>query len=135
LEQKLTGGSPESKTLQIKVAWSSISDWAPTLTAIWVEYELIGSPARRRKWRFAVSARDGLLQRDGSVDPRTGREIAADLWSVWEGGVTMTLRDVDYDITGRQFEARLAGISEEIQKPADGNRWGDSRLKLTVVEV
>ena len=135
LEQKIIGGSPESKTIQLRIAWSSVSDWAPALTGIWVEYELIGSPSRRRKWRFSVMARDGLVLRDGTVDSRTGREIAAEIWSLWDAGITLALRDVDYDITAREFGARIAGISEEIQKPADSNRWADSTLKLVMVEV
>jgi hypothetical protein len=135
LDGEILGGSAESKSLQIRVAWSSVTDWAPILTCIWAEYELLGSPARRRKWRIAVIARDGVVQRDGGVHPRTGRQIAADLWSSWNLGTTLTMRDLDYDLTARQYAVRVVGISEEIPKPADGGRWGESVLKLTLVEV
>jgi hypothetical protein len=66
---------------------------------------------------------------------RTGREIAADLWTSWALDATLTLRDIDYDVTGEQYGVRIAGISEEIAKPADGGAWGESELKLTLVEV
>ena len=135
LEGEIAGGSPEGKSIQVRVEWSSVSDWAPVLTGIWVEYELLGTPARRRKWRMAVAARDGAVERDGAVHARTGREIAADLWSAWAINATLTLRDVDYDVTGEQYGVRIAGISEEIPKPSDGARWGESVLKLTLVEV
>jgi hypothetical protein len=45
------------------------------------------------------------------------------------------MRDLDYDLTARQYAVRVVGISEEIPKPADGGRWGESVLKLTLVEV
>ncbi len=135
LESEISGGSPESKSLQIRVSWSSVTDWAPTLTGIWVECEVLGTPVRRRKWRFSIPARDSQVQRDGSVETRSGREIATDLWSAWEAGNTLTLRDLDYDVTSRQYSARIAGIGEEIATPADSGRWGDSLLKLTLVEI
>lgn len=131
----ITGGAPESKHLQIRVTWSSVSDWAPTLTGIWAGYELLGSPARRRKWRMSVTARDGIVQRDGAPHPRTGREIVADLWSAWEIASTLTLRDIDYDVTGIQHAVRIAGITEEQPKVADAGRWETAMLKLTLIEV
>lgn len=135
LELGFAAGSLESKLVQLRVSWSSVTDWAPILTCIWLDYELLGSPARRRKWRMAIAARDGLMQRDGSVHARSGRQIAADLWSSWDNVTTMSLRDLDYDVTGKQYPVRIAGISEEIPKPADGNLWGASTLHLTLVEV
>jgi hypothetical protein len=135
LEGEITGGSPESKAIQIRVAWSSVVDWAPVLTGLWVDYELLGSPARRRVWRMAVAARDGTIEREGAVHARTGREIAADLWESWAINATLALRDVDYDVTGAQYGVRIAGIREEIAKPADGARWGESMLHLSLVEV
>jgi hypothetical protein len=135
LEGKILGGSPESRTLQIRVSWSSVSDWAPVLTGIWVDYEVLGGPARRRRWQIAVRARDRLVRRDGSVEPRSGREIAADLWSLWEAGVTMALHDVDFDASGQVFGVRIASIGEEISKPGDADRWGESTLNLTLVEL
>ena len=38
-------------------------------------------------------------------------------------------------MTGAQYGVRIAGIREEIAKPADGARWGESVLHLTLVEV
>lgn len=129
------GGSPESATLQLRVTWSSVLDWAPTLTCLWADYELLNVAARRRRWTMTVSARDGLAARDGAAMSATGRQHSANLWSSWAAGATLTLRDLDYDATLRQYAVRVAGIEEAIPKPADAGRWGDSLLTLTLVEV
>ena len=73
------------------------------------------------------------VEHDG-VALRAGRE-RADLWNGWAVNATLTLRDVDYDVTGEQYGVRIAGIAEEIAKPADGARWGESVVKLPLVEV
>ena len=105
------------------------------LTGLWAEYELLDSPARRRRWRFKVHARDAVVQRDGTVSTRTGWELAADLWAAWEAGATVPFRDLDFDATGVTYQARIIGISEDVAKPADGGRWGEAVLALTLVEV
>lgn len=135
LAGELPSGAAVGPFLQIRVQWSSVSDWAPVLTGLWAEYELLDAPARRRKWRFKVHARDGTIQRDGQVSPRSGRQLAADLWSAWQAGQTIAFRDLDYDATLETLQARIIGISEEIPKPADGGHWGESTLSLTLVEV
>lgn len=135
LAGELISGSAVGPFLQIRVQWSGVSDWAPVLTGVWAEYELLDSPARRRKWRFKVHARDGAVQRDGQTAPRTGRELAADLWTAWSAGQTVSFGDLDVDATGTTYQVRLTGIAEEIPKPADGGRWGESTLALTLVEV
>ena len=121
--------------LQIRVQWTGVDDWAPVLTGVWAEYELLDSPARRRKWRFKVHARDGTVGRDGQVVPRTGRELAADLWTAWQVGQTVDFRDLDFDATAATYQARIIGISEEIPKPSDAARWGESVISLTLVET
>lgn len=135
LTAEITGGAPESGTIQIRVAWSSVTDWAPTLTGIWADYELLGSPAKRRAWRFVVHARDGVVLRDGGAEARSGRQIAADLWAGWQNGETIAFEDVDFDLTGTVYAARIVGIAEEIPKPADVARWGDSVMRLSLVEL
>ncbi|MGI8475412.1 MAG: hypothetical protein ACR2OO_03445 [Thermomicrobiales bacterium] len=135
LEFEITGGSPESKIIQIQVAWNSVVDWAPTLTCLWAEYELVSNAAHRRSWRMTVGARDAAVQRDGGRSARTGRQLAADLWSSWTVGATLAFRDVDYDTTARQYAVRVAGIGEEIPSPADAARWGDSLVSLTLIEL
>lgn len=124
-----------SRFLQLRVSWSSVSDWAPVLVGVWAEYELLGSPAKRRRWRMKVSPRDNVVQRDGAIDARTGRQQIADLWASWSNGNTVAFRDVDYDGTTTQYNVRIIGISEEIERAGDQGRWGDSTLTLTLVEV
>lgn len=128
-------GSLEGATLQIQVTWSSVLDWAPTLTCLWADYELLNVAARRRRWTMTIAARDALIQRDGGQASATGRQCSANLWSSWAAGATLTLRDLDYDATLKQYAVRIAGIEEAIPKPADAARWGDSLLALTLVEV
>jgi hypothetical protein len=132
-EAELAGVS--SRWLQLRVTMSSVSDWAPTLVGVWAEYELLDNPARRRRWTFKVHARDATVQRDGSVAARTGRQLAADLWADWSAGNTVAFKDVDYDATGLTYQVRIVGLAEEVAKPSDGGRWGESTLALTLVEV
>ena len=75
------------------------------------------------------------MHRDGQTVPRTGRELAADLWTAWSAGQTVSFGDLDVDATGTTYQIRVTGIAEEIPKPADGGRWGESTLALTLVEV
>ena len=132
-------GEPDDPALghwvQLRATWTGVVDWAPVLTGLWAEYELLDAPARRRRWRFKVHARDAAVQRDGAVATRTGRELAADLWATWEAGATVPFRDLDYDATGVTYQARIVGIAEEVAKPADGGWWGEAPLALTLVEV
>jgi hypothetical protein len=121
--------------VQLRTTWTSVADWAPVLTGLWAEYELLDAPARRRKWRFKVHARDGAVERDGAVSTRTGRQLAADLWAAWEAGATVPFRDLDFAATGVTYQVRVVGIGEEVPKPTDGGRWGESVVVLTLVEV
>ncbi len=129
------GGSPESVALQLQVAWSSVLDWAPTLTCLWADYELLNVTARRRRWTMTIAARDAAIQRDGDQLTLSGRQFSANLWTSWASGTTLGLRDLDYDATLRQYAVRIAGLQEAIPKPADAGRWGNSLLTITLVEV
>jgi hypothetical protein len=42
---------------------------------------------------------------------------------------------VDYDATAATSQVRIVGIAEEVAKPSDGGRWGESTVALTLVEV
>ncbi|MCC7022116.1 MAG: hypothetical protein IT338_04775 [Thermomicrobiales bacterium] len=91
-------GPPASRHLQVRVSWSSISDWAPVLVNAWVEYVPLDNAPPRRRWELAVDAGDRRVRRDGNRDARDGRQAAAALWEAWEG--RHTLRFVE---PGRAF--------------------------------
>ena len=135
LDAALAGNAATSRWLQLKIDWSSVVDWAPVLTSVWAEYELLDAPARRRRWSFKVHARDATVERAGGKHPRTGRQLAADLWTAWQNGATIPFKDVDHDADPVTRQVRIVGISEAIPKPADAARWGDSVVSLTLVEV
>jgi hypothetical protein len=61
--------------------------------------------------------------------------LAADLWTAWQGGTTLSFRDVDYDADPAERSVRIVAIAEEVAKAADAGRWGESLLSLTLVEV
>lgn len=125
----------ESRFLMMQVRWTSINDWAPVLVGLWAEFEVMDSPSRRRKWTFDVVAADQTVDRDGVPLARTGRQLITELWSAWEGGTTIQLRDIDYDDVMVEREVRIVGISESVPKPSDQARWGDSIVSLQLVEV
>jgi hypothetical protein len=125
----------ESRFLMLRVRWVSVSDWAPILVGLWCEFEVLDSPARRRKWAFAVKAEDQVIDRDGRPFAQTGRELIAALWAAWQGGTTLPFQDLDYDADATIRTVRIVGISESVPKPSDQGRWGDSIVSLQMVEV
>jgi hypothetical protein len=131
----LAGPLPESRYLQVEVAWSSVSDWAPVLTAIAVEYERLGDSARRRRWQIGVVARDRIVERDGSRHLRSAAEIVADLWQAWEGGATVAFRDIDYDVDPTERRVRIVGLSEQSAIPSNPASIAASHLTITLLEV
>ena len=135
LDAALAANAASSRWLQLKVDWSSVVDWAPVLTSTWAEYELLDAPARRRRWSFKIHARDATIERSGITHPRTGRQLAADLWTAWQNGATVPFKDLDHDADPTTRQVRIVGIAEEIAKAADAARWGDATLSLTLVEV
>lgn len=135
LDAALGGAAAVSRWIQLKVEWTSVVDWAPVLTGVWAEYELLDAPAKRRRWSFKVQARDRAIQRDGDVAARSGQALAADLWAAWAASTTVAFKDVDVDVTHQTYQVRIVGIAEEIPKPSDAATFGASVLALTVVEV
>ncbi len=47
----------------------------------------------------------------------------------------MPFKDVDHDAAPNVRQVRIVGIAEEVAKPADAGRWGESIVALTLVEV
>jgi len=124
-----------SRFIQLRVRWASTLFWAPVLCGIWAEFETLDSPARRRRWSFAVTARDQVVDRDGSVLTRTGQQLIAELWSKWYNGDTFSFRDLDYDADPTERRVRIVGISESVPAPERAGKWGDAIVALTLVEV
>lgn len=124
-----------SRFIMIRVTWGSVVDWAPVLTGIWVEYEVLNNPARRRKWNLRVHARDQEIDRDGQLFARTGRQLIESLWTAWKADTTLTFRDIDYDDDPVQRNVRIVGISESVLQPADSAQWGEATISLNLVEV
>jgi hypothetical protein len=135
IDSPLSSAVAVSRSIMLRLSFSSVTDWSPVLTSLWAEYELLDAPTRRRRWSFKVHAGDAMIQRDGSPATRGGRQLAADLWTAWHTGATIPFHDLDADATGQTYQVRITGISEEIPKPSDGGRWGESVITLTLVEV
>ena len=135
LDADIASDAAVSRFLMLRVRWTSVIDWAPVLAGLWTEFEVLDSPARRRRWRFVVRAEDQVIDRDGSPLARTGRQLIAELWGHWETGTTLPFRDIDHDAAPVERRVRIVGISEVVRSPADAGRWGDAEIALTVVEV
>ena len=135
LDADIAGAGASSRFLMIRLNWWNVTDWAPVLVGLWCEFEVMDSPARRRRWNLQVAAHDQTVDRAGAVLSRTGRQLIAELWSKWQGGTTLAFRDSDYDADSVERTVRIVGISESAPKPADHGRWGDSVVSLQLVEV
>ena len=121
--------------LQIQIEWTSVADWAPVLTGVWAEYAVFDGPARRWRWTLQIMAQERVVQRDGSLALKGGREQIHDLWAAWAGNQTMPFEDVDYDATPVTRQVRIIDIEESVVAPFDAGEWGESNIRLTLVEV
>jgi hypothetical protein len=85
----------DARYFQLRVTWSSVSDWAPVLASVWAEYEVPEVlPAKRHVWQLEVDASDRTVRRDGSRDGQSGAQKSAALWAGWRSaGVGFT--DID----------------------------------------
>lgn len=135
LDATLTDRAITSPWLMLRVRWESVNDWAPVLTGLWAEFEVLDAPARRRRWNLRVIARDQVIDRQGSPLSRSGRQLIAELWSAWQRGTPLTLRDQDFDADPTPRRVRIVGISESVPKPIDADKWGDAVITLNLVEV
>jgi hypothetical protein len=82
-----------------------------------------------------VQCRETLVRRDGTPSETSAREIADQLWSIWENGAITTFRDVDQLASGDQYTVRIAGIREVVSKPGQLDAGASSEVELTLVEV
>ncbi|MDQ3656814.1 MAG: hypothetical protein M3457_17285 [Chloroflexota bacterium] len=124
-----------SRFLMLRVSWTGQTDWAPVLVGLWAEFELLDSPARRRRWQFTIQAQDEVIDRDGDGLARTGREQIAELWDHWQTGTTVPYRDLDHDADPTERQVRIVGISEQVPLPHQAGLWGQSLVSLVLVEV
>jgi hypothetical protein len=143
---------PESRFLQLRQRWSSVSDWAPVLTRLWVEYEnaeeyALGALAQaeyedalaaegvlRRRWELTIDAGDRTVRRDSQLDAKTGRQAIGALWDAWELGTELDFKDIDHDTDLVTYLVSIAGIEEKAHKPSDAARWGESQVTLVLEE-
>jgi hypothetical protein len=126
---------PTSRHLQIRVSWSSVTDWAPVLVDVWAEYETLDNAPPRRRWELSITASDRRVRRDGALDAETGRQKIAALWDAWEAGATLAFNDIDHDADPVDYSVRIEEIEESAAKPNDAGRWGESRVALTLAEA
>jgi hypothetical protein len=88
--------SVSARFLQLRVTWSSVSDWAPVLVNVWAEVERPPVALQRRStWEFDARIADRTLRRDGNVDPRDGQEQRRSLWDVYDSGSDVPFIETD----------------------------------------
>ena len=135
LSAELPAGVAIAPFLQARVGFSSVSDWTPVLTGVWADYAVLDAPPRRHRWTFAVVARDGSIQRDGSLAALDGNAQSAALWQSWADNQTVSFRDLDYDANPTERQIRVIAIEESIPKPSDAGHWGTSTIHLQLQEL
>ncbi len=132
---ELPPGAAVARYLQLRVVFDSVDDWSPVLTGLWADYTMLDQSPRRRRWSLAVQARDGAVQRDGSLAALDGAGQIDALWQSWETGATVTLRDIDYDRAPIERHVRIVAIDEQAPKPSDSGNWGASTVHLQLLEL
>lgn len=139
LDADIASEAAVSRFIQLRVRWTSVANWAPVMVGIWAEFEQLDAPARRRRWQLTVAAQDQVIDRNGETLTRTGQQLIAELWAIWQNSATVLFLDIDYDDapagdpTGRRV--RITGIKEVVPVPANAGNWGQSAVTLTLVEV
>ena len=124
----------ESAGLLLRLTMTGVSGLPPFVTTIWAEHTPRSDTARRH-WQFRIHARPRGINRAGALDPRTGQQIRAALWTLWQDAQTIPFRDVDYATTLTEHDVRLTAIREEWPKPAGANEAGAySLLEVTLTE-
>lgn len=89
-------GSQSARYLQLRVVWTSISDWAPVLVNVWAEVERppeLG--ARLATWELTAKISDRTLRRDAQVDPRPAADQRQALWDLWQAGQPLPFVEAD----------------------------------------
>lgn len=135
LTAELPQNTASARYLQLRAGFSSVSDWSPVLTGLWADYAVLDAPPRRRRWSFSVVARDGSVQRDGSLATLNGRAQTGALWQSWSDNQTLPFRDLDYDANPIERQIRIVDIEEGVPKPADAGVWGTSIVRLDLQEM
>jgi hypothetical protein len=135
LTAELPTGAAVARSLQIRITFASVADWSPVLTGLWADYALLDRPPRRRRWSFAILARDASIQRDGSIATLSGRAQITALWQTWEDNPTLSFRDLDYDADPTERAARITAIDEQVPKPSDAANWGAAAIHLQLLEL
>jgi hypothetical protein len=121
--------------LQLRVSWASVSDWAPVLSRLVVDYAVIDTAPRRRQWKLKVLARDQAVDREGGALAAGGRAQIDALFTTWRDQTTVPFRDIDYDIQPVERPVRVLDIKHEETKPADAGQWGDGVVTVTLAEL
>lgn len=124
-----------SRYLILRAKWLDVDDWAPVLTGFWAEWELVGAEAKRYRWSMHVRAVDRALQDDGAVDPRTGVQLADDLWTCWRTLGTIPFQDVDYASTLTEHQVQIASIEESMPTTDKEDVFRASLIKLQMVQA
>ncbi|MFM9106340.1 MAG: hypothetical protein ACKOWF_06535 [Chloroflexota bacterium] len=131
LEADLSG--VEARQIQLKVAWSSVQDWAPALTGAWADWAALPARAGRR-WRFTIQCADRRAGPNGDVLPLSGRQLAAALWTAWEANAALSFKDIDHAATGLTRTVRIVSLDERVPSPDDAARWGHSTVEVELEE-
>lgn len=115
---------PVSRLLQLRVRWSSVSDWAPILSHLDVDFAVRDT---RQRWTLDVAVRDQL---DGS-----GRAEIDALWDAWREAAVQ-YRDIDYDTNPQERTVRVLEVAEKAPGTAgSGQEWTGSIVSVQVSEV
>lgn len=123
-----------AKALGLAFAVSGVSSGGPVLGALWAEYRPTPLAVPKRSWSFEILASDDVTTRAGGGDARTGRQLAATLWSAWAAAAPLTFRDVDYDLDPTPRTVRITHLAETAKTTSDAGRWTEARLKVALVE-
>ena len=135
----------QTRYLQLRVVWSSVSDWAPVLASVWAEYEVPElAPPRKRIWELVVDAGDHSIRRDGQVDPQRGRSKIDGLWTRFHAGHDLAYTDIDGALwTPAQLDgvalwldaAELSGLSngDPVANWADATANGLAAMQGAVI--
>lgn len=125
----------EAHRLMARVTWTPTSAYAAfQIDGVWVEGWRIAAAPHRETWRLKLEITDKLVQRDGSVDARSGETMLAALRALAQAGRTAAFQDIDYDLAPVTRTVRVADLQETTRK-GDGAHFLEAQVAVTLLAV
>jgi hypothetical protein len=122
----------EAQRLLVRITWTPTSVYAAfQFDGVWATGWAIADVPHREIWTMKLKMTDKLVQRDGSVDARSGETMLQALRSLAQTGRTAIFHDIDDDLATATRTVRVLEL-KETERKGDGTHFLESQITLTL---